>query len=97
MAIEKSVKQIERAVRRCLPLLTCLNPPVLESTNLYPDRPIWKDRMSFQIARMSGLHLNLRSRYRRQRTYSQVAQKVQYILLIGCTQHVKLSDHLVGF
>jgi hypothetical protein len=28
---------------------------------------------------------------------SQVAQEVQYILLVGCTQHVELRNHLVGF
>ena len=28
--------------------------------------------------------------------YSQVAQEVQYILLVGCAQHIELSDHPVG-
>jgi hypothetical protein len=29
--------------------------------------------------------------------YLQVAQEVQYILLLGCTQHIERVDHLVGF
>ena len=29
--------------------------------------------------------------------YSQVAQEVEYILLVGCAQHVELRNHLVGF
>jgi hypothetical protein len=29
--------------------------------------------------------------------YSQIAQEVQYILLLGCTQHIECADHLVGF
>jgi hypothetical protein len=29
--------------------------------------------------------------------YLQVAQEVQYILLLGCTQHIEIADHLVGF
>jgi hypothetical protein len=28
---------------------------------------------------------------------SQVAQEVQYILLVGCTQHIELSNHPAGF
>jgi hypothetical protein len=28
---------------------------------------------------------------------SQVTQEVQYILLVGCTQHIERVDHLVGF
>jgi hypothetical protein len=30
-------------------------------------------------------------------TNSQVAQEVQYILLLSGTQHIKRADHLVGF
>jgi hypothetical protein len=29
--------------------------------------------------------------------YLQVAQEVQYILLLGCTQHIERADHLAGF
>jgi len=29
------------------------------------------------------------------RMYSQVAQEVQYILLVSCAQHIELSDHPV--
>jgi hypothetical protein len=40
------------------------------------------------------------SRCSNQRTVhekSQVAQEVQYILLVGCTEHIELSDDSVGF
>jgi hypothetical protein len=36
-------------------------------------------------------------RAERGRFSSQVAQEVQYMLLIGCTQHIEIRDHLVGF
>jgi hypothetical protein len=29
--------------------------------------------------------------------YLQVAQEVQYILRLGCTQHIERANHLVGF
>jgi hypothetical protein len=52
------------------------------------------------MARVSGHHPNLdpdKVASARLTMYSQVAQEVQYILLVGCTQHIELSNHLVGF
>jgi hypothetical protein len=48
---------------------------------------------------VSGHHLNLDPDAATSARFmnSQVAQEVQYILLVGCAQHVELSDHLVGF
>jgi hypothetical protein len=64
------------------------------STNLEgPNRPS-------RLARMSGHHLNLDPdavASARLTMYSQVAQEVEYILLVGCTQHIELRNHLVGF
>ena len=49
---------------------------------------------------MSGHHLELDPdavASARLTMYSQVAQEVQYVLLVGCAQHIELRNHLVGF
>jgi hypothetical protein len=71
--------------RKCTADIRCLTNPE------GPNRPS-------RLARVSGLRLNLdpdAAASARLTMYSQVAQEIQYILLVGCAQHIELSDYPV--
>jgi len=59
-------------------------------------RPIW---LMFAAAHESrfGRFLPKHSSLRTADDQSQVAQEVEYVLLVRCAQHIERTDHLVGF